>query len=29
MQPDDFPEIDIRTASIARAYDYLLAGYFL
>jgi SAM-dependent methyltransferase len=26
MQPDDFPEIDTRTASIARAYDYMLGG---
>jgi SAM-dependent methyltransferase len=26
MQPDDFPEIDTRTASVARAYDYMLGG---
>jgi hypothetical protein len=26
MQPDDFPEIDTRTASVARAYDALLGG---
>jgi SAM-dependent methyltransferase len=26
MQPDDFPEIDTRTASIARIYDYYLGG---
>jgi hypothetical protein len=26
MQPDDFPEIDTRTVSIARAYDYMLGG---
>jgi S-adenosyl methyltransferase len=26
MQPDDFPEIDTRTARIARAYDYMLGG---
>jgi SAM-dependent methyltransferase len=26
MQPDDFPEIDTRTASIARIYDYMLGG---
>jgi hypothetical protein len=26
MQPDDFPEIDTRTASIARVYDYMLGG---
>jgi SAM-dependent methyltransferase len=26
MQPDDFPEIDTRTASVARVYDYMLGG---
>jgi hypothetical protein len=26
MQPDDFPEIDTQTASVARAYDYMLGG---
>jgi SAM-dependent methyltransferase len=26
MQRDDFPEIDTRTASVARAYDYMLGG---
>lgn len=26
MEPDDFPEIDTRTASVARAYDVLLGG---
>jgi S-adenosyl methyltransferase len=26
MQPDDFPEIDTRTASVARSYDALLGG---
>jgi hypothetical protein len=26
MQPDDFPEIDTRTASVARIYDALLGG---
>jgi SAM-dependent methyltransferase len=26
MQPDDFPEIDTRTASVARMYDYILGG---
>ena len=26
MQPDDFPEIDTRTVSVARAYDYMLGG---
>jgi S-adenosyl methyltransferase len=26
MQPDHFPEIDTRTASVARAYDYMLGG---
>jgi hypothetical protein len=26
MQPEDFPEIDTRTASVARAYDALLGG---
>lgn len=26
MQPDDFPEIDTRTPSVARTYDYLLGG---
>lgn len=26
MQPDDFPEIDTRTASVAQAYDALLGG---
>jgi len=26
MQPDNFPEIDTQTASIARVYDYMLGG---
>ena len=26
IQPDDFPEIDTRTASVARVYDYMLGG---
>jgi hypothetical protein len=26
MHPDDFPEIDSRTASVARIYDYALGG---
>ena len=26
MQPDDFPEIDTQTASVARVYDYMLGG---
>jgi S-adenosyl methyltransferase len=26
MQPDDFPEIDTRTASVARVYDFMLGG---
>ncbi|MBO0802170.1 MAG: SAM-dependent methyltransferase [Nocardiopsaceae bacterium] len=26
MEPDEFPEIDTRTASIARLYDYMLGG---
>ncbi len=26
MQPDDFPEIDTRTASVARIYDYTIGG---
>ena len=26
MQPDDFPEIDTRSASVARVYDYMLGG---
>ncbi len=26
MQPDEFPEIDTRTASVARVYDYMLGG---
>jgi S-adenosyl methyltransferase len=26
MQPDEFPEIETRTASVARAYDYMLGG---
>jgi hypothetical protein len=26
MQPNDFPEIDTRTASVARVYDYMLGG---
>lgn len=26
MPPDDFPEIDTQTASIARLYDYMLGG---
>jgi SAM-dependent methyltransferase len=26
MQPDDFPEIDTQTVSVARTYDYLLGG---
>jgi len=26
MQPDDFPEIDTRTASVARVYNYMLGG---
>lgn len=26
MEPDDFPEIDTQTASIARVYDYMLGG---
>jgi SAM-dependent methyltransferase len=26
VQPDDFPEIDTRTASVARVYDYMLGG---
>jgi S-adenosyl methyltransferase len=26
MEPDDFPETDTRTASIARVYDYMLGG---
>jgi S-adenosyl methyltransferase len=26
MQPDDFPEVDTRIASVARIYDYALGG---
>jgi SAM-dependent methyltransferase len=26
MQPDEFPEIDTRTASVARVYDFMLGG---
>ena len=26
MQPDDFPDIDTRNASVARVYDYMLGG---
>lgn len=26
MEPDNFPEIETRTASVARAYDYMLGG---
>jgi SAM-dependent methyltransferase len=26
MQPDDFPEIDTHTASVARVYDFMLGG---
>jgi len=28
MQQDDFPDIDTKTASSARVYDYMLGGCF-
>jgi hypothetical protein len=29
MEPGDFADIDTKTASSARVYDYMLGGYFL